>query len=316
MSDYYSILGLTKNASDIEIKTSFRKLVKIYHPDKNPHDPNSKKIFENILKAYNTLINPHTRSRYDNANTTNQTTFKNQPYNHRKRGQKEWSTSDEDLKRKDYYKRHYHQVKSKTTQANPEKKSYNDFKYILFATPIAVGLLMLIITIFSSEPKTEVPLKKPETSFEKPKNNIVQLANGEQPYNSFFGNIITFNTNTILQINNTSAFDAVIAVFDKKNNSYIQHAYLRTSYSVEFSKLPKTGVYWKCILGKNWNEHKILFNDKVFGGFDSTIQYQNWKKFPTVFSKDSVKKIIILNVLEEQSKNKQYISNEIDFFEK
>jgi len=37
---------------------------------------------------------------------------------------------------------------------------------------------------------------------------------------------------------------------------------------------------------------------------------------PTLFSNDSIKKINILYVLEEQLKNKQYISNEIDFFEK
>ena len=68
MADHYSILGISKNASDIEIKAAFRKLVKIYHPDKNPNDPNAKKIFENILRAYNTLINPHSKKRYDNSN--------------------------------------------------------------------------------------------------------------------------------------------------------------------------------------------------------------------------------------------------------
>ena len=316
MLDFYSILGLTKKASDIEIKTAFRKLVKIYHPDKNPNDPNSKKIFENILKAYNTLINPHSRKRYDNASISNQTTIKTQPNNPRNRGQKEWSTAEEDLKRRDYYKNHYQQVKSKTTQIKDTKNSYNDFKYILFATPIAVGLLMLIITIFSSEPKTNSTSTQSSNSFIKPKNNLVQLTNGEQPYTSFFGNIKTVKTNNILQINNTSEFDAVIVVFDKKNNSYIRHAYIRNSYSVEFSKLPQTGVYWKCVLGKNWNERKALFNNKIYGGFDSTVQYQNWKKMPTLFSNESVKKINILYVLEEQLKNKQYISNEIDFFEK
>ncbi len=65
MADYYSILGLTKNATDIEIKSAFRKLAKTYHPDKN-HDPNARILFERILKAYDTLINPHTRRRYDN----------------------------------------------------------------------------------------------------------------------------------------------------------------------------------------------------------------------------------------------------------
>ena len=74
MADFYSILGLSKTATDTEIKTAFRKLVKLYHPDKNPNDPNAKTLFENIVLAYNTLINPHQRKRYDQLgfHTTNQ----------------------------------------------------------------------------------------------------------------------------------------------------------------------------------------------------------------------------------------------------
>jgi molecular chaperone DnaJ len=68
MADYYSILGLTKTATEIEIKAAFRRLAKIYHPDKNPNDPNAKHLFENILRAYNVLSNPHSRKRYDNSN--------------------------------------------------------------------------------------------------------------------------------------------------------------------------------------------------------------------------------------------------------
>jgi hypothetical protein len=118
-----------------------------------------------------------------------------------------------------------------------------------------------------------------------------------------------------LQINNSSNFDAVIVVFDKKTNQYLQHAYVKNSYTIEFSKLPDTGVYWKCILGKNWNTDKLFFNDKISGGFDSIVQYQNWKTSPTLFKDESSEELTLLYVLNEQSKNKQYISNDIDFFE-
>lgn len=316
MADYYSILGLTKNATDIEIKAAFRKLAKVYHPDKNP-DPNAKHLFELILKAYDTLINPHTRRRYDSLGTTTVQPKQRQHHaNPKTRGQKEWSTDEEDLKRREYYKQHYHHAKHKAADVVQQKTTYSDYKYVLFATPIAVGLLMIIISLFSSEPKTDSVNKEIASPEIKITPQIVSLNNGDKPYSGFFGNIQTFNTQHILQINNSSSYDAVVVVFDKKTNHYLQHAYLKNSYTVEFSKLPDSGVYWKCMLGKNWNTDKLIFNDKVSGAFDSIVQYQNWKTSPALFKDESAEELTLLYVLNAQSKNKQYISNDIDFFEK
>lgn len=315
MADYYSILGLSKNASEIEIKTAFRKLAKIYHPDKNPNDPNAKHLFESILKAYNTLINPHSRKRYDNAHFL-EPAKKTHPKHPRQKGQKEWSVTEEDQKRRDYYKKHYQQVKKKTAAAQTvnSKTKYTDYKYVLFATPIAVGLLMLIISIFGSEPKTELSPEKETPAFEIEKPAI-QLSNGDRPYSSYFGTNKIIDTQNSLKINNSSSFDAVIVIFDKENHKHIQHTYLKNSFSAEFSGLPETGVYWKCMLGKNWNNTKILYENKVAGGFDSIVQYQNWEKLPTLFPlKDD--EINLLYVIDPKSIQKQYISNEADFFKK
>lgn len=319
MADYYSILGLTKTATDIEIKAAFRRLAKIYHPDKNP-DPNAKLLFEQILKAYDILINPHTRRRYDNNisfSSTSQKTTTASSANRRTRGQKEWSTDEEDLKRREYYKQHYHHVKNKAaTHQQPTKSAYSDYKYVLFATPIAVGLLMIIISLFSSEPKTETVLVKDNPIVIDTTAKPIELNNGDKPYSGFFGGIKTFNTPHILQINNASTYDAVVVVFDKKTNDYLQHAYLKNSYTVEFSKLPSTGVYWKCMLGKDWNPDKLFLNDKISGGFDSIVQYQNWETSPTLFSNEPEQELTLLYVLIDQLKNKQYISNDKVFFEK
>ena len=91
---------------------------------------------------------------------------------------------------------------------------------------------------------------------------------------------------------------------------------MKNAYTIEFSKLPNTGVYWKCVLGKNWNNDKLFFNNKVSGGFDSIVQYQNWKTSPTFFSHEPEQELTLLYVLNNQSKNKQYISNDTVFFEK
>ncbi|MGL5519844.1 MAG: DnaJ C-terminal domain-containing protein [Metamycoplasmataceae bacterium] len=62
--DYYEILGLSKDASEQEIKTAYRKLAKIYHPDKNKNDDDDIK-FKEINEAYEILSNPQKRKAYD-----------------------------------------------------------------------------------------------------------------------------------------------------------------------------------------------------------------------------------------------------------
>jgi molecular chaperone DnaJ len=55
MEEYYKILGLTNKASQEEIKKSYRKLSKQYHPDLNPDDPEAEEKFKKIVEAYEIL---------------------------------------------------------------------------------------------------------------------------------------------------------------------------------------------------------------------------------------------------------------------
>ncbi len=66
MKTHYEILGISRDADLKTIKSSYRKLVKKYHPDVNK-DKSSKasKYFETITAAYNTLIHPDKRRAYD-----------------------------------------------------------------------------------------------------------------------------------------------------------------------------------------------------------------------------------------------------------
>jgi DnaJ-class molecular chaperone len=63
--DYYSILGVTKTASDADIKKAYRKLAMEYHPDKNEGDTKAEDKFKNILEAYQVLSDVKKRSDYD-----------------------------------------------------------------------------------------------------------------------------------------------------------------------------------------------------------------------------------------------------------
>jgi curved DNA-binding protein len=63
--DYYSILGLGKDASEEDIKKAYRKLARKYHPDLNPNNAEAHKKFQQINEANEVLSNPENRKKYD-----------------------------------------------------------------------------------------------------------------------------------------------------------------------------------------------------------------------------------------------------------
>jgi molecular chaperone DnaJ len=63
--DYYKILGVGKNASDEEIKKSYRRLARKYHPDTNAGDKKAEERFKEISQAHDVLSDPDKRKAYD-----------------------------------------------------------------------------------------------------------------------------------------------------------------------------------------------------------------------------------------------------------
>ncbi|ULC57882.1 J domain-containing protein [Flaviramulus sp. BrNp1-15] len=63
--DYYKILGVSKNASEADIKKAYRKLARKYHPDLNPNDKVAEKKFKEINEANEVLSNSENRKKYD-----------------------------------------------------------------------------------------------------------------------------------------------------------------------------------------------------------------------------------------------------------
>ncbi len=63
--DYYEVLGVSKDATEQEIKSAFRKLAKKYHPDLNKDDPDASEKFKEAQEAYEVLSDENKRSQYD-----------------------------------------------------------------------------------------------------------------------------------------------------------------------------------------------------------------------------------------------------------
>ncbi len=63
--DFYEILGVSKSATDAELKKAYRKLAIKFHPDKNPDNKEAEEKFKEAAEAYEILSNPDKRARYD-----------------------------------------------------------------------------------------------------------------------------------------------------------------------------------------------------------------------------------------------------------
>ena len=66
-SDYYALLGVSKDASEKEIKKAYRKLAQEFHPDRNPGDTAAEEKFKELNEAYDVIGDTETRKEYDHV---------------------------------------------------------------------------------------------------------------------------------------------------------------------------------------------------------------------------------------------------------
>lgn len=63
--DFYAVLGVSKDVSEADLKKTYRKLARQYHPDSNPGDPKAEARFKEISEAHSVLSDPELRREYD-----------------------------------------------------------------------------------------------------------------------------------------------------------------------------------------------------------------------------------------------------------
>src|SRR5579875_2156608 len=63
--DYYEVLSVERTATDVEIKSAYRKLAMQFHPDRNPNNPEAEEKFKECSEAYAVLSDPDKRAAYD-----------------------------------------------------------------------------------------------------------------------------------------------------------------------------------------------------------------------------------------------------------
>ncbi len=89
-SDYYEVLGVSRDASDTEIKKAFRGLARELHPDVTGHDPEAEARFKEAAEAYEVLSDAERRRTYDQYGAEG---LRSGGYRPRRRDSARWTTS-------------------------------------------------------------------------------------------------------------------------------------------------------------------------------------------------------------------------------
>jgi curved DNA-binding protein CbpA len=268
LTNYYDILGVSQEADSNEIKAAFRRLAKQFHPDKNP---NGKEFFERALLAYETLSDPALKAAYD-YRLKSHAQHSTSAASEQKKAGKNWKFDERELKRRQYYNEHIRKYAKETASYNAkaeQKKTYNEYKYILFATPLAVALFVMIMKLAGPVmPKRNAG----NITGQDARLSTLNLKPGDAPYNFIFGNpYYDMAHNKSLVIKNLTGLDAIVCIFSK--GRFIRSFFVQGGFSAEVSQLPRAPLDIRYVCGEKFSYHHTLKKAKIEGGFTSQASY-------------------------------------------
>jgi len=269
--NYYQILGLPNGSGIQEVKNAFRKLAKLYHPDKNP---NGKEQFTKILKAYEVLSDQRSKAQYD-YNLSVSSNYSSRAVKNTTQQKKNYSFDEKEERRRKYYDEHIKKFAKnyqQPTATEIRKSNYNEFKYILFASPLAV--LLFIFIAFMVNNNAELPKEKLHRKVEQKVLRGIEM--GDVPFAHYFGRLKFDSTNKqALEVVNNSGYDIVLCFY--KENNFVRSAIVLNELSAEILELPKDSLDIKLCFGNKWDYDKVIFNDELYGNFTENLGYAKLK---------------------------------------
>lgn len=280
--DYYQILQLQPTATNAEIKAAYRRMAKLFHPDKNP---GAEEKFKIIKEAYETLIDSTKRSRYDlkrNYNIAVQT-----PRTEPAKKQKTYSFDEAELKRRQYYQTHY---KTKTTSYASQpvesvKTNYKELTYILISIPAAVALLLILVNLYQLPKHTKTDTTKIQVASE--------ALTSESPYASSFGkNKYDTTSKAYIKVVNPSVNDAVVFL-QNDSNKIIRNYFIERNYQLYIEHIPAGNYKLYYYAGTGFIKGKYLFSD-IRGKFNQATAVDSFAE--TIKVEPSHKDSIILTI--------------------
>jgi hypothetical protein len=258
--NHYDILGLKPNAGHADIKLAFRQLAKLYHPDKNPEGIEQ---FEKILKAYEVLSDPVLKAAYDYK--LDYHLSQAQKPAAKAATTKTWSFDEKEMKRRQYFNENYKKSNRTTEQYAAEmetKKSYNEYKYIFFATPIAVILFLLIMKLAMPVQPTLMKSNVPVQKQEEPS----QLSMGDMPYANFFGGTVYDPSYTEwITVKNETGREVIVCLFTK--TTFVRSFYICKDYFAQVRELPDGPLFMRYFSGKIFKFAAKLKVEEISGAF-------------------------------------------------
>lgn len=265
LPDYYKILQVSTTATSAEIKAAYRRLAKIYHPDKNWGGLLAEEKFKEIKEAYETLIHPHKRARYD-AKRNRATTFTAAAQPQTKTTKKSYSFTEEEAKRRHYYQQQYKKTSaaSSVKKEAPLNKQPSELKYILISVPVAVALLLLIIRIY--EKPAPGPVMKNTASVEIRS----EINTPESPYKGVLGKAGNDSSSlSVIKLVNQSGYDAIVFLLDD-SGAVARHHFIANNYQLLAENLASSSYHLRYWLGRGFSYKYFLF-DSIMGNFSENI---------------------------------------------